>query len=165
MREDIIHYAIRQFLKRKNWSLVAGQYPDGSDDELPPLNVMDPSLARDNSPDHRRHSMNKLVPDLVACKGNVMQIIEMKPAYSHSDAVKLQELTTYRRNDLLAALNELKDVRRVYFSSAIDSFNFVPCLGFSGNTSKKLNKEFCYYIVSDIENVTFIGNKMIPDLS
>ena len=32
------------------WRLIAGQYPGGSDDELPALNIVDPTVARDNSP-------------------------------------------------------------------------------------------------------------------
>ncbi len=75
IRQDLVHYSVREFLRSKGWQLIAGQYPNGSDNELPPLNVLDPNLARDNSPDPRRHSKNKYVPDLVACKQKLMRLI------------------------------------------------------------------------------------------
>ena len=76
LREDAIHLTIRKELKKRGWKLIAGEYPNGSDDELHSLKVVDPFFARDESPDHRRHSINKLVPDLVAYKDSSFLIIE-----------------------------------------------------------------------------------------
>src|SRR5690349_13936288 len=111
-REDFIHYSVRKLLKDNNWLLLAGQYPNGSDDEIPSMNIMDPILSRDQSPDHRRHSMNKLVPDLVAYKGNHIFIIEMKPKYSLEDERKLIETISIRRNDFLNSLSYLLKFRK-----------------------------------------------------
>ena len=83
--ETFVHVAIRNYLKLQGWSLLAGQYPGGSDDELHVFNVFDPLLAKDESPDHRRHSFGKLVPDLIAFKDDTLLIIEAKPEYSASD--------------------------------------------------------------------------------
>jgi len=55
--EGHIHLAMRQILIAQGWSLIAGELPGGSDHDLYPLNVVDPALARDRSPDPRRHSL------------------------------------------------------------------------------------------------------------
>jgi hypothetical protein len=157
LREDLIHMAIRQHLRRLWWRLVAGQYPDGSDDELPPLNIMDPILARDRSPDHRRHSKNKLVPDLVAHKDHRILIIEMKPNYQRGDEIKLLELINKRRHDLLSALHELVTTRNICLPEPLEELTFIPCLGFSDGTHFKENTELCYFLVSDINTVRIDG--------
>jgi len=130
VRQDIIHFSVREFLRNAGWQLVAGQFPNGSDNELPPLNVLDPTLARDNSPDPRRHSMNKYVPDLVAYKQRIMLLIEMDTHYSLKDERKLEILISQRRSDLLSALEDLVSMRRVVLPAPIDQIVFVPCLGF-----------------------------------
>jgi hypothetical protein len=88
--ETFVHVAIRKFLKDNGWKLIAGQYPGGSDDELHTVNIYDPLLAKDQSPDHRRHSFGKLVPDLIAYKNQTILIVEAKPEYSPSDKEKLK---------------------------------------------------------------------------
>lgn len=164
MREDIIHYSVRQFLKNAGWQLIAGQYPDGSDDELPPLNIVDKALARDNSPDPRRHSMNKYVPDLVACKQRLVLLIEMKPTYSLSDEQKLETLISERYQDLLSALDDLIRQRRVKLTFPLGEISFVPCLGFGVSSSYKPNPDFCYFRVSDTLSVVFNGNANLPEI-
>ena len=153
LREDLIHMAIRQYLKRFGWRLVAGQYPDGSDDELPSLNIMDPFLARDYSPDHRRHSKNKLVPDLVAHKDRRILIIEMKPNYQKGDEIKLLELINKRRHDLLLALRELMSTRNISLPEPLEDLTFIPCLGFSDGARFNANSQLCYFLVSDVDTV------------
>src|SRR5260370_4447756 len=119
MREDLIHVAIRRFLAAQKWTLLAGQYPDGSDD-LPALNIVDPTVARDQSPDPRRHSANKLVPDLVAYKGRIMPLIEMKPRYSEEDEAKLIDLLFNRRASLLLALEAFLTVHPIPLTRPVD---------------------------------------------
>ena len=65
--------------------MIAGEYPNGSDDELNVLSISDPTVARDNSPDPRRHSFGEIIPDLIAYKDDVILIIEAKPNYSVDD--------------------------------------------------------------------------------
>jgi hypothetical protein len=86
--------------------LLAGEYPGGSDHELYPLNVTDPTVARDNSPDPRRHSTGELIPDIVALKGRALLLGEAKVHYSDADRVKLETLTGDRVGDLEAALEK-----------------------------------------------------------
>ena len=157
LREDLIHTAVRQYLKGHGWHLVAGQYPDGSDDELPSLNIMDPVLARDHSPDHRRHSKNKLVPDLVAHKDHRILIIEMKPDYQCDDEAKLLELIGKRRSDLLLALRELMSTRNMRLPEPLEELTFIPCLGFSNGARFSANPQLCYFLVSDIDTVCVDG--------
>jgi hypothetical protein len=102
--EAFIHRAVRQYLSEEGWKLIAGQWPGGSDDTLHVLYVVDPTVARDLSPDPRRHSLDKFVPDVVALKHDTLLIVEAKPSYSQSDFDKLQRLIGERHEDLHAAL-------------------------------------------------------------
>lgn len=126
MREELIHHLVRQYLKDRDWQLIAGQYPDGSDDELHPLYVVDPYFARDNSPDHRRHSLNKFVPDLIAIKNNFMLVNEIKPNYSRKDEVKLEKLTSERLADLVNALKDFNKTRSIPFAIPVEKYLFCP---------------------------------------
>ena len=76
--EGHIHVVMRDVLRQKGWTLVAGEFPGGSDHELYPLNVVDPVVARDASPDPRRHSLGELIPDLVALRGANLFVGEAK---------------------------------------------------------------------------------------
>lgn len=163
MREDLVHLAVRGALKSAKWTLIAGQFPNGSDDELMTLSVTDPSLARDNSPDHRRHSLNELVPDLLACKSHIILIIEMKPEYSPDDERKLKLLLESRIDDFRRALREF-DSRYKKLSLPVDQFIFVPCLGFDSRERYPANENFCYFEVTGLSSVRFKGNKVVPTL-
>lgn len=105
-REDLIHVAVRRHLSQSGWTLLAGQYPGGSNDQLGRLYVRDPAVARDRSPDPRRHSLATFVPDLVAWKNGIVLLVEMKPTFSVADAEKLREVTGARFEDLKRALHE-----------------------------------------------------------
>jgi len=148
IREDMVHYAVRSYLKSTGWTLIAGEYPDGSDDELWPLNVMDPRLARDRSPDHRRHSKNKLVPDLVAGSEHEITVIEMKPGFDKSDEVKLDLLLGERRADLHQALKELQRRGKVAFDLPV-GYSLVPALGFHESSVFSPLPGWRYYLVGD----------------
>lgn len=163
-REDFIHFQVRNLLKQHSWILLAGQYPNGSDDEVPSLNIMDPELARDKSPDHRRHSKNKLVPDLVAQKGYKILVVEMKPKYSSEDEYKLFEMIHNRRNDFLTSLNALIETRKVETNSyPLEKLVVVPALGFSSISQYPRNEKICYFLVEN-SSVHFIGNDQIESL-
>ena len=102
--EGHIHLYMRTFLKQQGWRLIAGEYPGGSDHELYPLNVVDPTVARDNSPAPHHHSLGELIPDIVALRGRLLLIGEAKLQYDDRDRAKLDYLLNERRSDLLAAL-------------------------------------------------------------
>jgi Holliday junction resolvase len=155
MNEGIVHVAVRQALKDGGWRLIAGQYPGGSDDELPILNIVDPTVACDNSPDPRRHSGNKLVPDLVALKKSILLIVEIKPRYSRADENKLQHLLGERRQHLYLALRKFSRDRGQSELSKPEKLIIVPCLGFAATSRYVRNPQFAYLLVHDLQKVQF----------
>jgi len=111
--EAFVHRAVRRYLVADGWTLVAGQWPGGTDDALHILYIVDPTVARDLSPDPRRHSLDKFVPDVVALKDGMLLIVEAKPGYSQIDYDKLQRLLSERRDDLYTALRTIWPRARV----------------------------------------------------
>lgn len=143
------------------WQLIAGQYPSGSDDELPCLNVVDPELARDQSPDHRRHSTNKLVPDLVALADHDLLVVEMKPLYDLGDELKLLDLVGQRRPDFDRALDSLSQSRRLRIPRAA-TCRVIPCLGFTAAAPFRRDDRFCYLTVDASGAVSLDGAGLVP---
>lgn len=111
--EGFVHIRMRKLLREEGFRLIAGEYPGGSDHELYPLCVTDPAVARDRSPDPRRHSAGELIPDIVALRGRALVLGEAKVDYSENDRLKLEELSSGRRGDLLTALEKFAVERRV----------------------------------------------------
>jgi hypothetical protein len=128
--EGHVHIAMRRLLVSRGWSLVAGEYPGGSDHELHVLNVVDPTVARDGSPDPRRHSLGELIPDLVALRGRDLFIGEAKPRYDLGDRHKLELLCSERRAHLLVALQSFSIDRRIPLLLPVESLVLRPTLVF-----------------------------------
>ena len=128
--ETFVHVAIRKYLKEKGWKLIAGQYPGGSDDELHVLNIYDPELARDESPDHRRHSLGKLVPDLMAYKNDKLIVVEAKPNFSIQDRKKLTNLFNERKDHFLSVLNKFAIERKFDELIPVEKLELIPVLAF-----------------------------------
>ena len=154
--ESFVHVAVRRALKQRDWKLAAGQYPGGSDDECYALNVVDPSLACDNSPDPRRHSDNKLVPDLFALKTPLVLVTEMKPQYSAADESKLVSLLTDRREHLHAAMNKFGCERGVNEFCKPEELVLIPALGFLAGSSYPQRDDFVYFLVDSLNEVKII---------
>lgn len=157
LTEGHIHVAMRRFLKRNGWELIAGQYPGGSDDELCALNVVDPILARDLSPDPRRHSFGKLVPDLVARNDNFLLVIEAKVGYSYEDKLKLENLLGERREDFISALTKFAMERSLTTLIPIAQFTMIPALAFSSKTKASLTPGFLHLRVTNLDSVCWEG--------
>jgi hypothetical protein len=132
--EGHVHLVMRRLLKQKGWTLVAGEFPGGSDHELYPLNVVDPALARDDSPDPRRHSLGELIPDLVAIQGTDLLIGEAKIRYNERDREKLAMLLSDRKADLLAALRTFAGERAVPELLPVERLMLHPVLIFRANS-------------------------------
>ncbi len=158
--ESLVHCAVRAYLKRYGWSLVAGQFPGGTDDECHILNVMDPELCGDNCPDPSRHSENKLVPDLFALRDGVLLVIEMKPTYSADDAAKLRLLLTERRAHLDLALVTFAQDRSIPLVATPSNLVVVPGLAFGWTSPHPPNPDFCHFLVKSLNEVT-----VVPPLS
>lgn len=129
--EGYIHIGMRKLLRDKGWELIAGEYPGGSDHELYPLNVVDPAVAKDRSPDPRRHSQGELIPDLVALKDRTLLLAEAKPRYNEADRLKLVSLITVRRDHLIVALRKFAVERGRPSLFPLEDLLFAPTLVFS----------------------------------
>lgn len=134
INESFVHVAMREFLKSEGWLLIAGEYPNGSDDELNVLSISDPMVARDNSPDPRRHSSGEIIPDLVAYKNDVIIIIEAKTCYSYDDKEKLINLLKNERQRLIASLLKFSIGKRQFQKINYLKTEYVPVLAY-GNPS------------------------------
>jgi hypothetical protein len=133
--EGHIHLAMRHVLRHRGWKLIAGEFPGGSDHELCPLNVVDPTLARDRSPAPRRHSFGELIPDLVALRGRDLFIGEAKVRYDDWDRQKLELLVSRRRKDLLRALDVFAIERKVPELLPVETLLLHPTLVFRADDS------------------------------
>ena len=156
--EGYVHLAMRKVLRQNGWTLVAGEYPGGSDHELYPLNVVDPEVARDNSPNPRGHSKGELIPDLVAVRESTLAICEAKPAYSKSDQDKLQLLLGPLRFRLLQALDKFWIDRGFAQFAPAKTFNLAPVLVFPAiKKSPKPAEGFSHLRVSTLREGYFEG--------
>lgn len=129
--ESFVHVAMREFLKRNGWLLIAGEYPNGSDDELNVLSISDPTVACDNSPDPRRHSTGEIIPDLIAFKNNYILIIEAKPNYSFDDKEKLNNLLDNAKERLISSLKTFSIGKPQFSHINYDLVSYIPTLAYS----------------------------------
>lgn len=136
--EGHVHLAMRRFLRSDGWLLVAGEFPGGSDHELYPLNVVDPAVACDESPDPRRHSLGELIPDLIALQDSKLFIGEAKVRYHEGDRVKLALLLSERRKHLLAALQTFARERSVPQLLPVERLMLHPVLVFRAEAAAPL---------------------------
>jgi hypothetical protein len=159
LREDVIHYHVREELTLLGWKLLAGQYPNGSDDDLPCLSIVDPTLARDRSPDSRRHSLHKLVPDLIAVKDGVLLVIEMKPTYDALDEAKLMTLMTERRGEFNDAFDRLSE--KQLWGLTASQLEFAPCLAFTEASGFPSRRDFSYALINESLEMHLVpGNQL-----
>lgn len=140
MTETFVHIAMRKYLKKEGWILVAGEYPGGSDDELFVLSIMDPAVAKDNSPDPRRHSEGEIIPDLFAYKNGIMLVIEAKPKYHIGDREKLKNLFLYKMELMQKALKKFCEDHHLLRQVDLSNLIYVPVLAF-GNEKYKIFPE------------------------
>ncbi|WP_226655858.1 hypothetical protein [Pseudalkalibacillus hwajinpoensis] len=153
--ESFIHVGMRYFLKKEGWQLISGQFPGGSDDELYELSIVDPTVAKDNSPDPRRHSKDEIVPDLIAYKNNMILIVEAKPYYSIEDRDKLIYLLNERNKDLHQALSKFIRERKITGLPSLKEVTFAPVLAFSAKAkkAKKFNFDNGFFHIR-VKNLT-----------
>lgn len=156
--EGYVHVAMRTVISNNGWLLVAGEYPGGSDHELYPLNVVDPTLARDKSPDPRRHSLGELIPDIVALRGRRLLIGEAKVRYSEADKIKLENLIQNRKDDLSMALNVFAKERSFMELLPVEDLEYCPVLIFvASSTAPPVSGRMSYLRISDLSNGNFEG--------
>lgn len=139
--ESFVHVAMRQYLKNEGWQLIAGEYPGGSDDELYVLSIMDPEVARDNSPDPRRHSEGEIIPDLFAYKNGMMLVIEAKPNYSISDKEKLRNLLKNKKGLLIQSMKKFCKEHSLIKGINFETLQYIPVLAFGNPSFSKYPEE------------------------
>lgn len=160
MTESFVHVAMRFFLKNNGWLLIAGEYPNGSDDELNVLSISDPAVAKDNSPTPRQHSTGEFVPDLVAIKGNDILIIEAKPDYSISDKAKLLDLIFMKRERLIHSLEKFSMGKTQYSWIDYKSANYIPTLAFGNPSLEPVSEDtkgMFHLYVKDLTTCSLVG--------
>ena len=158
LSEGLIHVCMRSFLKRNGWQLVAGEYPGGSDHELHVLNVVDPTVARDDSPDPRRHSAGELIPDLVALRNRDLFVGEAKPKYDDDDRAKLVRLLGERRDHLFAALRTFASDRNVPQLCPVEALDIHPVLIFQADSvAPPPPPGFSYLRIANMDEAYFEG--------
>lgn len=156
--EGHVHIYMRAYLRGRGWQLVAGEYPGGSDHHLYPLNVVDPVVARDDSPDPRRHSQGELIPDLVALRNRDLFIGEAKLRYDDDDRAKLEALLNERRDHLLSALRTFALERQVPELLPVDTLVMRPVLVFrSDSDAPPLPAGFSYLRIVSRDRACFEG--------
>lgn len=158
MNESYVHVAMRQFLKREGWTLVAGEYPGGSDDELYVLSIMDPEVARDNSPDPRRHSEGEIIPDLFAYKDGRMLVIEAKPKYSAADREKLKMLFLKKRDLMISSIKKFCREHRILRGVDFERLDYIPALAFGNENYKTYVEEpgFAHIYVRSLKEAKLV---------
>jgi len=129
--EGWVHLSMRGALRNAGFDLIAGEFPGGSDHELYPLNVTDPALARDGSPDPRRHSSGELIPDIVALKGRTLIVGEAKVHFDVPDRDKLMYLLTERKDHFKLAIEKFATERRRKDLMPVDTLHIIPVLIFT----------------------------------
>ena len=145
--EGFVHIWMRKALRNAGFTLIAGEYPGGSDHELYPLCVTDPTVARDLSPDPRRHSAGELIPDIVALRERTLVLGEAKVDYNEADRAKLETLIGPRRDDLLNALQKFARERRVDILLPIEDLKLAPMLIFTDERSSPRCPEGLSYLI------------------
>lgn len=156
--ESYIHVAMREFLKRHGWLLIAGEYPNGSDDELNVLSISDPAIARDNSPDPRRHSVGEIIPDLIAFKNGIILIIEAKPNYSVEDREKLRNLTNNYHCRLVNSLIKYSFGKPHFSNIDYENAIYVPVLAY-GNPHyriKSVDEGFGHLYIKSLDEAKLL---------
>lgn len=156
--EGYVHLAMRDVLRSAGFQLIAGEYPGGSDHELYPLNITDPAIARDYSPDPRRHSAGELIPDIVALKGRSLILGEAKVTYNLPDLLKLEHMVNSRLDDLKLALAKFARERGFAELIPITTLNFMPTLIFTNvRTVPAASSNISYLVLNANGPPTFFG--------
>lgn len=117
MNEGDVYEGAKALLMKAGWNVVGGQPPRGSD-VYPVIEVKAPVRAG-------KGSFEAFKPDLVACRGGIILLVECKPDHSPSDVEKLRAILGAPPR--LAALGAEMAQRRL-----LDRCG-VPTVGFGGH--------------------------------
>jgi len=134
MREDLIYILTKKFFLKKNFTLIAGQPPSGSDN-LPVLEI--------KTNKKEKGSKDSYIPDLVVMNYDYVVIIECKPRFNQGDIDKIDEIDNNELriknfyNEIISRNLLIKYNFLNYFSDyEIFKNKLRYCLTFSGNFSE-----------------------------
>jgi hypothetical protein len=155
---------MRKVFRDEGFSLVAGEYPGGTDHELYPLCVTDPAVARDRSPDPRRHSADELIPDIVAIRGRELVLGEAKVGYNDGDRLKLEYLVGERRPHLLIALEKFSVERRIPELLPVETLVLMPTLIFTTEKRAPSRPDGFSFLILDRDGARHLGGPVAGEL-
>jgi len=134
MWEDLIYILTKKFFLKKNFTLIAGQPPSGSDN-LPVIEI--------KTNKKEKGSKDSYIPDLVVMNYDYVVIIECKPRFNQGDIDKIDEIDNNELriknfyNEIISRNLLIKYNFLNYFSDyKIFKNKLRYCLTFSGNFSE-----------------------------
>lgn len=139
MSEGKIYYFLKHFLLNKDWTLLAGEPPDGSN------NVCRIEIRNKDRVGIGSKGSYKI--DLIFLQKDILFLIELKPQYNQGDIDKLNEITTQRVNDLFDALEERCDLNRK------DIRRIVKCIGVGTLNNHTLPIDFLGFVVKGEDDI------------
>jgi hypothetical protein len=142
LSEGYVYQVIKKYLHEEGWSILGGQPPGGTD-HIPVIEIKDPEHLG-------KGSKGSYKPDLVTFnkKLNRIELIELKPGYSRSDQLKLEEILANPLR-LLSFRDEL--ISRKIFSlddSILAGVTIQGALGYAGSNPRP-QKLLTTYLVKD----------------
>ena len=96
--ESYVYFKTKQYLIDNGWTPLSGE-PAGGSDELPRVEIRDPSHKK-------KGSKGSLKIDLISQKEGKILLTEAKVRFNESDLEKLNQITTIKMNLLISAIKE-----------------------------------------------------------
>lgn len=147
MLESKIYFYIKKYLRLTGWNLLGGEPPDGSND-LRRIEIRD-------SKHLVKGSKGALKIDLIASKGRLLLLIEIKPEFDHSDVDKLNYILDERQRDLFEALLERCHLQKENFDYVI------KCLGLNKFKKEQLPHDYTFIHLKDSLKVDILFGRAI----
>ncbi|MDD4178551.1 MAG: hypothetical protein PHH14_00665 [Candidatus Margulisbacteria bacterium] len=143
--ESFVYFKTKQYLSDNGWTILAGE-PAGGSDELPRIEIRNPGF-RDKG------SKGSYKIDLISQKGDVILLTEIKVTYSHSDITKLNDITSTKNAQLIAALKERLDLD-------ISLKKIIKSLSLNNLKSSRIPYDFVCFKVG--ETIEVINQHLLP---
>ncbi|MBS1796784.1 MAG: hypothetical protein JSS81_23340 [Acidobacteria bacterium] len=109
LEEDEIYIGSKIILQKNGWELLAGQPPNGCD-HIPVVEIK-------SATNTEKGSKLSYKPDLIAHKFGIFLLVECKPVYCETDALKLRDILTDPSRKLML-FNELEQ-RKIFLRHKI----------------------------------------------
>ncbi len=133
--EEFVFQSIRTALEARGWSMIAGQAARGSSD----LSVVQARIGS------MKGSKGALKPDLVACKGGFLLVLELKPGFSKSDVEKCAKLAGSQPliDSLLVDLSSRKKWPNDISGRPVRPRSFLTGVAYQGEV-RQLERSVCF---------------------